>query len=269
VKRTFKTCYPIPAEVQERLRENRTMKGLNNVPGPQGSGLGTYYWEEAPVKTKSRSGHTALLAPSLKHRIGLDNLVFKTRFTFLLLASSTDAGKVRDDLLGVLSLTGTRLTGNEDRLILASIHHTLVGALSNTKDMRWALAPPHAHVDLHGTLGVDGETFVGVDGDTEETRVGVDELILVPNNRVPQNASVTKEGQTSHIVRAVKLWGIDLTNLILLEDFGVLAQNLDSDLLSINGFNETFIITASGLVRNPTGFLRIIRLGLKLNLKII
>ena len=31
------------------------------------SGLGTYYWEEAPVKTKSRSGHTAVLAPSLRH----------------------------------------------------------------------------------------------------------------------------------------------------------------------------------------------------------
>ena len=28
--------------------------------------VGTYYWKEAPVKTKSRSGHTALLAPSLR-----------------------------------------------------------------------------------------------------------------------------------------------------------------------------------------------------------
>ena len=33
----------------------------------QESEVGTYYWTEAPVKTKSRSGHTALLAPSLKH----------------------------------------------------------------------------------------------------------------------------------------------------------------------------------------------------------
>ena len=29
--------------------------------------VGTYYWTEAPVKTKSRSGHTAILVPSLKH----------------------------------------------------------------------------------------------------------------------------------------------------------------------------------------------------------
>ena len=28
--------------------------------------VGTFYWKEAPVKTKSRSGHSALLAPSLR-----------------------------------------------------------------------------------------------------------------------------------------------------------------------------------------------------------
>ena len=58
----------------------------------------------------------------------------------------------------------------------------LVGALSNTKDVGWALRPPSANVDFHSTLGVDGEPLVGVDGNTEETRVGVDELILVPDN---------------------------------------------------------------------------------------
>ena len=33
-----------------------------------GKGLGTFYWTEAPVKTRSRSGHAALLAPSLRHQ---------------------------------------------------------------------------------------------------------------------------------------------------------------------------------------------------------
>jgi len=42
--------------------------------------------------------------------------------------------------------------------------------------------PALANVDLHGALGVDGETLVGVDGNTEETGVGVDEFILVPDN---------------------------------------------------------------------------------------
>ncbi len=42
--------------------------------------------------------------------------------------------------------------------------------------------PALANVDLHGALGVDGETLVGVDGNTEETGIGVDELVLVPDN---------------------------------------------------------------------------------------
>ena len=58
----------------------------------------------------------------------------------------------------------------------------LVGAFSNTKDMGWALRTPLANVDLHGTLGVDGKPLVGVDGNTEEARVGVDKLVLVPDD---------------------------------------------------------------------------------------
>jgi hypothetical protein len=42
--------------------------------------------------------------------------------------------------------------------------------------------PALANIDLHGALGVDGETLVGVDGNTEETGIGVDELILVPDD---------------------------------------------------------------------------------------
>merc|ERR1711899_532233 len=122
------------------------------------------------------------ITPGLKYRVGLDNFVLKTGFTFLLLASGANASKVGDNLFGVLSLASTRLTSDENRLVLANIHHTLVGALSNTKDMGWALSPPHTHVDFHGTLCVDGEALVRVDGNTEETRVGVNELIFVPNH---------------------------------------------------------------------------------------
>jgi hypothetical protein len=145
----------------------------------------------------------------------------------------------------------------------------LVGALSNTKDVRGAFAPPHAHVDFHGTLGINGESLVGVDGNTEETRVGVDELILIPNNRVPQDASIIQICQTSHILRAVELGGIDLTDLILLEDLGVLAQDLDSDLFTIDRLNKTFIITSSGFVGDPDRLLGIIWFGFKLDLKIV
>ena len=87
--------------------------------------------------------------------------------------------------------------------------------------MRWTFTSPQSHVDFHGTLGVDWKTLVRIDGNTKKARVGVNELILVPNHRVPQNASIIQIGQASHIIRAIKLWWIDLANLILLEDFGL------------------------------------------------
>ena len=85
--------------------------------------------------------------------------------------------------------------------------------------MRWAFIPPLANVDLHGSLGVDGEPLVRINGNAEETRVGVDELILVPDNRVPQDTSIIEVSQTRHVIGTVKFGRVDLSNLILLEDF--------------------------------------------------
>merc|ERR1719200_86017 len=188
--------------------------------------------------------HSLGITPGLKDRVSLDNLVLQT--------SVTNGGKVGNNLLGVLSFASTRLTSNENGLILAIVHHTLVGAFSNTKDVRGALSPPQTDVHLHGTLGVDGEPHVGVDGNTEETRVGVDKLVLIPNHRVPQDTGVSKVSQTSHVIRAIKLGGIDLLNLVLLEDFDISTlQKLDRDFVSISRINQTFPIAASGLVRDP------------------
>ena len=93
------------------------------------------------------------------------------------------------------------------------------GMYQTYKDVGPTLRASLANVELHGAESVDGETLVRVDGDTEETRVGVDELILVPNDGVPQDASIIEVCQTRHVIRAVKLGGIDLANLIFLEHF--------------------------------------------------
>ena len=85
------------------------------------------------------------------------------------------------------------------------IDHTLVGALSDRKDVGPALGPPLAHVELHGAEGVDGEPLVRVDGDAEEAGVGVDQLGLVTNHRVPEDAGIAKESKVSHVLRHVKL----------------------------------------------------------------
>ena len=71
---------------------------------------------------------------------------------------------------------------DEDGLVLAADHHALEGSLGDGEDVGRHLVAPLPNVDLHGALGVDGETLVGVDGNTEETGVGVDEFILVPDN---------------------------------------------------------------------------------------
>merc|ERR1712012_655591 len=63
--------------------------------------------------------HSLGIAPGFQDRVGLDNLVLKRGLSLLPLARRADGGKVRDDLLGVLSLSSTRLTSDENRLIAA------------------------------------------------------------------------------------------------------------------------------------------------------
>ena len=82
-----------------------------------------------------------------------------------------------------------------------------------------ALIPTLSHINFHCPIGVDRETNVGIDCNAEQPRVGVDELVLVPNNGVPQHAGIVEVGEASHIIRAVKLGGVYLSNLVLLEDF--------------------------------------------------
>ena len=66
---------------------------------------------------------------------------------------------------------------------------------------------------------MDTRYLIRVYGDTKEARVSVDELILVPNNRVPKDACIVQIRQTGHIITTVKLWRVHLSNLIFLENF--------------------------------------------------
>ena len=123
------------------------------------------------------------------------------------------------------------------------------------------LGAPFANVELHGTESVDGEPLVRVDGDTEEAGVGVDQLVLVPDHRVPENAGITKESQVSHVLRAVELRGVDLTDGLAFVGLD-LTIDIDSELLArVEGviadvliLHETFKVAADLLVGvwNPT-----------------
>merc|ERR1719500_1334078 len=205
----------------ERLLVGET-RLLEQVNHHVGSGKLSGGVEVDPDKLTKTGGiivpHSLGISPSLKDGVGLDDLVLKGGLALLPLAGGADGGEVRDDLLGVLSLSGSRLSGDKDGLVDAGVLHALVRGFSNTKDMWPALGSPLAHVDLHGAEGVDGVPLVGVDGDTEEAGVGVDQLVLVPDNGVPENAGITEIGKISHVFRAVKLWRVDLTNHLRLVD---------------------------------------------------
>ena len=53
---------------------------------------------------------------------------------------------------------------DKNGLVLAVEHHALEGALGNGEDVGRDLVPALAHVDLHGSLGVDGEPLHGRKG---------------------------------------------------------------------------------------------------------
>ena len=73
--------------------------------------------------------HSLGVAPSLKDGVGLDDLVLKGGLALLPLSGGADGGEVGDDLLGVLSLSGTRLSGDEDGLVDARIGHSCITRL--------------------------------------------------------------------------------------------------------------------------------------------
>merc|ERR1719367_2754841 len=208
------------------------------------------------------------ITPSLQDRVGGNNLLLKRGLSLLPLARGADGGKVGDDLLGILSLSGTRLTSNKDRLVDARVGHALVGSLSNSKDVRPAFISSLANVQLHGTEGVDGESLVGIDGDTEETRVGVDKLVDISDNRVPQDAGITKIGEVSHVLGTVIDRRVHLIKLSLLEHLH-LSLDHDLGLAALNGVEGALKVATSGLVRDPVGLLGIIRLGLVLHLEVM
>ena len=91
----------------------------------------------------------------------------------------------------------------------------MVGALSNGKDMRRHLIPPLGTVDTDSPHGVDGEPLVGVDSDTEEAGVGVDQPLDIALLQVEQHGGVIEVGQAGHVLATVILRRIDLNHFIM------------------------------------------------------
>ena len=77
-----------------------------------------------------------------------------------------------------------KLTSDQHGLILALAQHVVVGVVRDGVDVRGHLSLALVLVAHDDVVIVDGEPLVGVDGDTEETGVGVDQEKLVARLQV-------------------------------------------------------------------------------------
>ena len=66
------------------------------------------------------------------------------------------------------------LTSNQHRLVLAVSQHVVVGVIRDRVDVRRHLSLTLVLVAHDDVVIIDGKPLVGVDGDAEETGVGVD-----------------------------------------------------------------------------------------------
>merc|ERR1719412_967422 len=200
----------------------------------------------------------------LQNGVSSHNLVLKRNLLFGFLGAGGNNGQVGDDLLGVLGLSGTGLTGDQHGLILGVLHHATVGTLSDGPQMGWDFITPLAKVDLGAPEGVDRITLVGVDDNHEKTRVSMDQLALVASLQIPEDRSIVEEGQVDHVLALLELGRVDLANLSALQG-ELLVTNGDnafaSWILKIGLILEdTLAISMSLGVGDPDGLLGIVRL---------
>ena len=139
----------------------------------------------------------------------------------------------------------------------------MIGTLRNGKDMGRHLIPPLGTVDTDSPHGVDGEPLVGVDGNTEEAGVGVDQSLHVSHLQVEQHRGVIEVGQVGHVLTAVVLGRVDLGNQLLLEGVGLALpgalDDLDLDLGASSLLNHS-LAKLLLRVRDVAGPLGVIRL---------
>merc|ERR1719284_2290306 len=149
----------------------------------------------------------------LQDGVGSHNLVLKGDLLGFLLGTSSSSGhhgQVGDHLLGVLGLSGTRLTRDQHGVVLLVLEHVPVSALGDGPQMGWALVPPLTKVDLAHP-------------------VGVERVALVGGLQVPEDGGVVEVGQVDHVLALLELGRVDTADLSSLEG-ELLVANSDSHL---------------------------------------
>merc|ERR1711970_767160 len=198
----------------------------------------------------------------LQGRVGLDNLLLKGTGVLTLrslglggLGIGAVQGVVLQDLLCVLGLSGARLTSNERRLMLALHLKKLESTVSDGVQVRRSIGTSAVSEMGSHNGSVHHQPLVGVDTDTEETRIGVDLENLVTDSQVVEDTSLVQDGQVGHVFLLLELGGIAL------EDLGL--GKLVSAAGSLNG---ELVWTTSGDLCSDVDLIRVgdptIRLGI-------
>merc|ERR1712142_1439965 len=159
---------------------------------------------------------------SLKYRVSLHDLVLKVTLSLALICaflwwSGGDVGEVHDDFPSVLSFSGSRFSGNQHRLVLAILQHTLVGVVSHREQVRRHLSLPAALVVVDDLLCVDGQAAVGVHSYAEKTGVSINKSALVARGQVMQDRGLVQVGHVGHVFDLLVLWRVHLLDVIFLD----------------------------------------------------
>merc|ERR1712042_108292 len=192
----------------------------------------------------------------LQGRVGLDNLLLEGTGIGALgslglggLGIGAVQSVVLKHLLGVLGLSGTRLTGNQRRLMLALHFEQLKSAVSDSVQMRRSVGTSAVSVMGSHDGSVHHQPLVRVDTDAEETRVGVDLENLVTGSQVVEDTSPVKDGQVGHVFLLLELGGIALKDLSLGKSF-ISLGSLDFDLVTATTGNFAADVNFIG-IGNP------------------
>lgn len=90
-----------------------------------------------------------------------------------------DCSKVSHNVLGRDRLASSRLSRDDDGLVLFVSDHTSIGVFGNGKEMGLELTSTLARICLDDLRAVQIELEEGIDGDEHDTRVGVNESLRI------------------------------------------------------------------------------------------
>lgn len=105
----------------------------------------------------------------LQQRIDFYKLVFEGSSS----RTSSNLCNVLNDLLRVFSLTRTRLSGDEQRLICTIVDHGSVSGIRNSKDMREDFVSSLSSINIHNLRGVDGDLLVRIHCNQEKATISL------------------------------------------------------------------------------------------------